>query len=82
MQNSASVGEVLLSGLKELESTYEVVGDVRGKGLMLAIEFVKNKVSLHAFHIMVKQKYMKIHTSIMLFVIVHRALKSHCLHKI
>ena len=37
------LGEQMLLALKELERDSEIVGDVRGKGLMLGIEFVKDK---------------------------------------
>lgn len=41
--HALSLGEHMLSLLRELEKDSEVVGDVRGKGLMLGIEFVKDK---------------------------------------
>ena len=42
--NSARVGEVLIKELLKLREEFEVVGDVRGKGLMLGVELVKSKV--------------------------------------
>lgn len=39
--NAKRQGERMLSRLKTLESAYPCVGEVRGKGLMLAIEFVR-----------------------------------------
>jgi 4-aminobutyrate aminotransferase len=36
-------GEYLLKRLSELKDKYEVVGDVRGLGLMIGIELVKDK---------------------------------------
>lgn len=42
--NSARVGEVLVKELLKLREEFEVVGDVRGKGLMLGVELVKSKV--------------------------------------
>lgn len=41
--HAASLGERMLTSLKEFEKGSEIVGDVRGKGLMLGIEFVKDK---------------------------------------
>ena len=35
---------MLVRGLQKLRDEYEVLGDVRGKGLMLGIELVKDKV--------------------------------------
>jgi 4-aminobutyrate aminotransferase len=39
--NAAHVGGRLQAGLREAAPRYGIVGDVRGKGLMLAIEFVE-----------------------------------------
>jgi 4-aminobutyrate aminotransferase len=39
--NAARVGGLLLDGLRPLVDRYPIVGDVRGKGLMIAIEFVE-----------------------------------------
>ena len=41
---SARVGECFLRGMMSLRDDFEVVGDVRGKGLMLGMELVKSKV--------------------------------------
>lgn len=41
-ENSASMGEYLIGRLKELES-YPIVGEIRGKGLFVGIEFVEDK---------------------------------------
>ncbi|MBI2118254.1 MAG: aspartate aminotransferase family protein [Elusimicrobia bacterium] len=42
-QNSQELGELLLRRLKNFQEKFEFVGDVRGRGLMMGIEFVKNK---------------------------------------
>ncbi|MFA4985440.1 MAG: aminotransferase class III-fold pyridoxal phosphate-dependent enzyme [Candidatus Brocadiia bacterium] len=42
MQNAAARGEELFAGLKGLQKKYDFIGDVRGMGLMRAIEIVKN----------------------------------------
>ncbi|MDQ4008446.1 MAG: aspartate aminotransferase family protein, partial [Actinomycetota bacterium] len=39
--NAARQGDRLLAGLRDVQSKYDVVGDVRGKGLMLAVELVE-----------------------------------------
>ena len=39
----ATLGDRLLKGLHRLKDKYEVIGDVRGKGLMVAIELVKDR---------------------------------------
>ena len=46
VENSAQVGEYLKAGLKKIQDKYECVGDVRGLGLMLGVEFVENKTTL------------------------------------
>ena len=38
IDNAARVGAVMQDGLREIASTHEEVTDVRGKGLMLALE--------------------------------------------
>ncbi len=43
MENAAIQGEYLLSGLRKLQKSIECIGDVRGKGLMVAIELVKDR---------------------------------------
>ena len=40
LANCRAMGERFLAGLKELEPRFEQVGEVRGQGLMLALEFI------------------------------------------
>ena len=40
---SADVGTYFLTELIKLRDEFEVVGDVRGKGLMIGVEMVKDK---------------------------------------
>jgi 4-aminobutyrate aminotransferase len=40
VENSARVGQVLIDGLREIQANFPVIGDVRGIGLMIAVEFV------------------------------------------
>ncbi|XP_038131025.1 alanine--glyoxylate aminotransferase 2, mitochondrial [Cyprinodon tularosa] len=44
-KNSLHVGTYLMKGLAKLRDKYEIVGDVRGKGLQIGVEMVKNKTS-------------------------------------
>jgi 4-aminobutyrate aminotransferase len=46
VQNSATVGAYLKSGLEKLKGKYDCIGDVRGLGLMIGVEFIKDRVSL------------------------------------
>jgi 4-aminobutyrate aminotransferase len=43
MKNGEKQGKRLLNGLVELQKSFECMGDVRGKGLMVAVELVKNR---------------------------------------
>jgi 4-aminobutyrate aminotransferase len=46
VQNSANVGAYLKDGLDKLKEKYDCIGDVRGLGMMLGVEFVTDKQSL------------------------------------
>src|SRR5438105_8518343 len=37
------LGELLLAGVKRLQEKYGSIGDVRGRGLMIGVEFVKDR---------------------------------------
>ena len=41
--NSKTVGAALLARLRDLQQKHKAIGDVRGRGLMLAIEMVKDR---------------------------------------
>jgi adenosylmethionine-8-amino-7-oxononanoate aminotransferase len=45
VQNAAQMGKRLLDGLKALQEEFEVIGDVRGLGLMAAIEFTSDRAT-------------------------------------
>jgi alanine-glyoxylate transaminase / (R)-3-amino-2-methylpropionate-pyruvate transaminase len=44
-QNALKIGNKILTGLNQLKEKHNVIGDVRGKGLMLGIELVKDRQS-------------------------------------
>ena len=48
-QRSAHLGQVLLKRMKEMESIYPIIGEVRGLGCLLGIELVKDKTSKEPF---------------------------------
>ncbi len=45
MKNAAEVGAFMMDRLKEVQQKHAVVGDVRGRGLMIGIELVKDRVT-------------------------------------
>jgi alanine-glyoxylate transaminase/(R)-3-amino-2-methylpropionate-pyruvate transaminase len=42
-ENALKLGGIILEGLRKLQQKYKVIGDVRGKGLMLGVELVKDR---------------------------------------
>jgi alanine-glyoxylate transaminase/(R)-3-amino-2-methylpropionate-pyruvate transaminase len=44
-ENSLKIGNRILNGLNKLKEKHNIIGDVRGKGLMLGIELVKDRQS-------------------------------------
>jgi adenosylmethionine-8-amino-7-oxononanoate aminotransferase len=47
--NSRKQGERLRAGFQKLADKYGIIGDIRGKGLMQGIEFVRNKATKERF---------------------------------
>jgi len=45
MANAAEVGEHLLASLRDLKGKQGLIGDVRGKGLMIGIELVRDRLT-------------------------------------
>ena len=45
-QNANKIGKYLLQELKELQSEFSLIGEVRGKGLFIGIELIKNSSNL------------------------------------
>ena len=43
VENVDVLGKVLIEGLNDMKAKYEIIGDVRGRGFMIGIEFVKSK---------------------------------------
>lgn len=44
-ENATEIGNYMIRRLKEMKEKYEVIGDVRGIGLMIGVEVVKDKKS-------------------------------------
>src|ERR1041384_4546413 len=43
MANAVTMGVRLMAGVQQLAQRHAVIGEVRGKGLMIGIEFVKDR---------------------------------------
>ena len=43
--NAAAMGERLLSGLRDLQDRFDLIGDVRGRGLFIGVELVTDSYS-------------------------------------
>ncbi|MDH3254878.1 MAG: acetyl ornithine aminotransferase family protein [Acidobacteriota bacterium] len=50
IDNAADMGTHLLAGLRELQSRHRVIGDVRGLGLMIAVDLVKDRETREPDH--------------------------------
>jgi 4-aminobutyrate aminotransferase len=46
VDNAAQVGAYLKAGLEKLQEKYDCIGDVRGMGMMIGVEFVTDKQTL------------------------------------
>jgi alanine-glyoxylate transaminase/(R)-3-amino-2-methylpropionate-pyruvate transaminase len=44
-ENCLKLGNYILAGLEKLKTKHKIIGDVRGKGLLLGIEFVKDRAT-------------------------------------
>jgi 4-aminobutyrate aminotransferase len=49
MGNALKMGSKLLGKLEKLKRTHALIGDVRGMGLMIGVELVKNKKNKEPF---------------------------------
>lgn len=45
LQKAQETGEYMMDALAEMEARHPSIGEIRGRGLMLGVEFVKNKVT-------------------------------------
>jgi 4-aminobutyrate aminotransferase-like enzyme len=45
-KNALETGNYLLNGLEKLKEKYSIIGDVRGRGLFMGAEFVKDRTTL------------------------------------
>lgn len=48
LQNATEMGDYLMSILEEIQMRHRSIGQVRGKGLMIGVEFVKDKTTKEA----------------------------------
>jgi 4-aminobutyrate aminotransferase len=45
MANAATVGDYFMAKLRELQARHQVIGEVRGRGLMIGMELVTDRAS-------------------------------------
>ncbi|MEE9229433.1 MAG: aspartate aminotransferase family protein [Acidobacteriota bacterium] len=57
IEHAARLGKIGLERLRQMQRNYSIIGDVRGLGLFLAVEFVKNPETKERFHEAVKDIY-------------------------
>ncbi len=50
VMNAQRVGKLLLQGARELQRKHDVIGDVRGTGLMIGIKFVRDRATKEPYH--------------------------------
>lgn len=50
IERAAEMGSYLQDGLRDLQQRYEVIGDVRGEGLLIGVELVKDRESRTPHH--------------------------------
>jgi len=43
LKNAAKMGDYIMKHLKRMMNEHEIIGDIRGKGLMIGIEFVRDR---------------------------------------
>ncbi|MBC5808518.1 MAG: acetyl ornithine aminotransferase family protein [Candidatus Eremiobacter antarcticus] len=50
MKNAARVGAKLIEGARALQQKHDIIGDVRGAGLMIGITFVRDRITKEPYH--------------------------------
>ncbi|MEM7749817.1 MAG: aspartate aminotransferase family protein [Pseudomonadota bacterium] len=50
MPRALEMGDYMMAGLRDLQQRHEVIGDIRGEGLLIGVELVKDRQSRQPFH--------------------------------
>jgi len=45
VQNAATVGDYMMTALRAMQDKHPIIGDVRGRGLMIGVELVKDRTT-------------------------------------
>jgi len=67
LENAANIGTYIVKRIRELADEFPIIGDVRGKGLLIGIELVKNTKTKEPAQEEVKQIMEKAYTKGLLF---------------
>jgi 4-aminobutyrate aminotransferase-like enzyme len=54
-ENCEKIGNKITEGLKEMQEDYEVMGDIRGPGLFIGVEMVKDRETKEPFTELVEE---------------------------
>jgi 4-aminobutyrate aminotransferase len=55
MDNATKMGGLLLTGLRAMKAKHDIIGDVRGVGLMIGVEFVRDRATKEPYEHLVHQ---------------------------
>ena len=50
MANARGVGAFLMNGVRELQRKHDIIGDIRGAGLMIGVHFVRDRATKEPYH--------------------------------
>ena len=51
LENSTRVGEYFIKRMNQMKENHPIIGDVKGKGMLLGLELVKDKATKEPFEV-------------------------------